>query len=221
MLPFIGKIAANPLIRRSLSRLALPPGRYQIHVGAHESSGAAIGTVPYDIEIPDYAKSAFELSGVLLTSSNADSFVTSNPDPLLKDALPTSPVATRTFSQGETLTAYAELYAGSGPARAAVGVPGGHAEVVQQAVGIEREEEGLVAQPRVPERPVEQADVLERERTGSQGHSRRDRSRRSLKSRPVGRQERRQEHDEAPGRDLDGFHERVPGCQKDGVNVHV
>jgi hypothetical protein len=28
-------------------------------------------------------------------------------------------VATRTFSQGETLTAYAELYAGSGPARAA------------------------------------------------------------------------------------------------------
>jgi VWFA-related protein len=104
---------------RLLSRLALPPGRYQIHVGAHESSGAAIGTVPYDIEIPDYAKSAFELSGVLLTSSNADSFVTSNPDPLLKDALPTSPVATRSFSQTETLTTYAELYAGSGPARVA------------------------------------------------------------------------------------------------------
>jgi len=103
---------------RLLSRLALPPGRYQIHVGAHEASGATIGTVPYDVEILDYAKSAFELSGVLLTSSNADSFVTSNPDPLLKDVLPASPVVTRTFSQAETLTTYAELYAGSGPARA-------------------------------------------------------------------------------------------------------
>ena len=79
---------------RLLSRLALPPGRYQIHVGAHEASGAAIGTVPYDVDIPDYAKSAFELSGVLLTSSNANSFVTPNPDPLLKDALPAPPVAT-------------------------------------------------------------------------------------------------------------------------------
>jgi VWFA-related protein len=103
---------------RLLSRLALPPGRYQIHVGAHEASGATIGTVPYDVEIPDYATSAFELSGVLLTSSNADSFVTSNPDPLLKDALPASPVATRRFSPEDTLTTYAELYAGSGPARA-------------------------------------------------------------------------------------------------------
>jgi len=103
---------------RLLSRLELPPGRYQIHVGAHEASGATIGTVPYDLEIPDYAKSPFELSGVVLTSSSADSFVTSNPDPLLKDALPAAPIATRSFSPAETLTTYAELYVGSGPARA-------------------------------------------------------------------------------------------------------
>ncbi len=103
---------------RLLSRLDLPPGRYQIHVGAHEASGATIGTVPYDVEIPDYAKSPFELSGVVLTSSSADSFVTSNPDPLLKDALPAAPIATRSFSPAETLTTYAELYVGSGPARA-------------------------------------------------------------------------------------------------------
>jgi VWFA-related protein len=102
---------------RLLSRLALPPGRYQIHVGAHEATGATIGTVPYDVEIPDYAKSPLELSGVLVTSSNANAFVTSNPDPLLKDVLPGSPVVTRQFSVEETLTTYAELYAGSGPAR--------------------------------------------------------------------------------------------------------
>ena len=103
---------------RMLSRLELPPGRYQIHVGAHEASGRTIGTVPYDLEIPDYAKSSFELSGVLLTSSRADSFVTSNPDPLLKDALPASPIASRSFGPEETLTTYTEVYVAAGPARA-------------------------------------------------------------------------------------------------------
>jgi len=102
---------------RLLSRLALPPGRYQIHVGAHEASGATIGTVPYDVEIPNYEKSPFELSGVVLTSSNADSFVTSNPDPLLKDVLPAAPIATRSFTSAETLSSYTELYVGSGSAR--------------------------------------------------------------------------------------------------------
>ena len=56
---------------RLLSQLELPPGRYQIRVGAHESTGQAIGTVPYDVEVPDYAKTPFALSGVLLTSSSA------------------------------------------------------------------------------------------------------------------------------------------------------
>jgi hypothetical protein len=103
---------------RLLSRLELPPGRYQIHVGAHEASGGTLGTVPYDVEIPDYAKAPFELSGVALTSSSADSFVTSNPDPLLKDALPAAPIATRSFSPAETLTTYSELYVAAGAARA-------------------------------------------------------------------------------------------------------
>jgi hypothetical protein len=102
---------------RMMSRLELPPGRYQIHVGAHEASGGAMGTVPYDVEIPDYAKSPFELSGIVLTSSNADSFVTSNPDLVLKDALPASPIATRSFAPKETLTTYAEVYLAAGPAR--------------------------------------------------------------------------------------------------------
>src|SRR5687767_1134911 len=38
---------------RLLSQLELPPGRYQIRVGAHEATGQAIGTVPYDVEVPD------------------------------------------------------------------------------------------------------------------------------------------------------------------------
>ena len=43
---------------RLLSQLELPPGRYQIRVGAHEATGQAVGTVPYDVEVPDYCEDA-------------------------------------------------------------------------------------------------------------------------------------------------------------------
>jgi VWFA-related protein len=95
---------------RLLSRLTVPPGRYQIHVGAYETTGGATGTVPYDLEVPDSAKAGFGLSGIVLTSSRADLLVTANQDPLLKEALPGPPIATRRFSASETLSAYVEAY---------------------------------------------------------------------------------------------------------------
>ena len=44
--------------------------------------------------------------------------MTSNPDPLLKDALPAPPIATRSFGPDETLTTYTEVYLAAGAARA-------------------------------------------------------------------------------------------------------
>jgi hypothetical protein len=95
---------------RLLSRLTLPPGRYQIHVGAYERSGGATGTVPYDLELPDFSRVPFGLSGLVVTSSNANALATANDDPLLKEALPAAPVASRLFSASETLSLYAEAY---------------------------------------------------------------------------------------------------------------
>jgi VWFA-related protein len=95
---------------RLLSRLDLPPARYQIRVGVHEAVGNAIGTVPYDLEVPDYSKTPFTLSGLLLTSSAAGIFATPRPDAQLKDVLPGSPIATRVFDRRETMTFRAELY---------------------------------------------------------------------------------------------------------------
>jgi VWFA-related protein len=94
---------------RLLSRLTVPPGRYQIHVGAYETTGGTTGTVPYDLEVTDSAKAGFGLSGILLTSS-IDPLVTANPDPLLKDALTGAPIARRRFSTTENLSAYVEAY---------------------------------------------------------------------------------------------------------------
>jgi VWFA-related protein len=95
---------------RLFSRLELPPSRYQIRVGVHESVGSAVGTLPYDLEVPDYSKMSFSLSGLVLTSSAAGAFMTPRPDAQLKELLPAPPIAARVFDQRQTIAFLAELY---------------------------------------------------------------------------------------------------------------
>lgn len=101
---------------RMLSRIELPPARYQLRVGAHESNGGAVGTVPVDLEVPDYDKLPFALSGLVLTSSSAPRLVTPKPDPVLKNVLPLPPSTARSFAKNETLFLFAEIYDRSTPA---------------------------------------------------------------------------------------------------------
>jgi hypothetical protein len=100
---------------RMLSRIDLPPARYQFRVGVHESTGGAIGSVPIDVEVPDYSKTPFAVSGLVLTSTTARKLVTIKPDPVLKDVLPLPPVALRTFAGFETVSIFAEIYDRSTP----------------------------------------------------------------------------------------------------------
>jgi len=100
---------------RMLSRIELPPARYQLRVGLHESNGGAVGSVPIDLEVPDYSKTPFEMSGLVVTSTTAPRLVTAKPDPVLKEVLPLPPVATRTFQGFETLSVFAEIYDRTAP----------------------------------------------------------------------------------------------------------
>ena len=95
---------------RLVSQVALPPGRYQIRIGAHEATGGTVGTLPYDLEIPDYTKTPFSLSGVFLTSSSAGAYPTGSNETSWNGLLPTPPVATRVFSPSDTITWFAEVY---------------------------------------------------------------------------------------------------------------
>ena len=101
---------------RLLSRLDLPPATYQIRVGVYESGGGQTAMVPYDLEVPDYSRMPFGLSGILLTSSDAESFATANRGAQLTDALPAPPVVRRRFNPTETLTSFAEVYDNSSQA---------------------------------------------------------------------------------------------------------
>jgi len=95
---------------RFLSRLSLPPGRYQLRVAAHESGAGAASVVHYDLVIPDYGKEKFSMTGLVLTSHSANLIATSRGDASLQKVLPSPPTALRTFQSGDVLSVYAEIY---------------------------------------------------------------------------------------------------------------
>ncbi|HXH07238.1 MAG TPA: hypothetical protein VNI83_11675, partial [Vicinamibacterales bacterium] len=95
---------------RLLSRLKLPPGRYQLRIGAREKTGGRVGTLFYDLEVPDFSQAPLSMSGLALVSKSASLVPTARPDPELKDLLPGPPTAIREFPPDDTLAVYAEVY---------------------------------------------------------------------------------------------------------------
>lgn len=97
---------------RIVRRLQVPPGKYQVRVGARESGGR-VGTVLLDVEAPDFSKAGLSMSGIAIASAFASRMPTANPDPSvneLKDVLPSAPTALREFPRGDQLSIFAEVY---------------------------------------------------------------------------------------------------------------
>jgi VWFA-related protein len=100
----------NELGVRVLTRLQLPPGRYQLRVGGLSGEAGLRGSVFYELEIPDFSKEPFTMSGLLLTSPSASRVVTARPDPLLEGLLPGPPTTIREFQVGEEIALFTEVY---------------------------------------------------------------------------------------------------------------
>ena len=90
--------------------LELAPGKYQMRIGAREANGGAVGTVVYDLDVPDFSKGDLTMSGIAVSSAFASRIPTANPDPLFKQVLPAPPTAVREFPRGDTLALFAEIY---------------------------------------------------------------------------------------------------------------
>ena len=95
---------------RFLSRLELPPGRYQLRVAAHDGDNGAVGSLLYDLDVPDFAKEKIAMSGLVLTSAAAAIMPTARPDNELRMVLPGPPAGTRTFAQNDQLALFADVY---------------------------------------------------------------------------------------------------------------
>ena len=95
---------------RMTRRLSLPAGRYQLRIGARESNGGLVGSVMYDLDVPDFTKGDLNMGGLLLTSASASRIPTANPDADSKEILPGSPTALREFPTGDELALAVDIY---------------------------------------------------------------------------------------------------------------
>jgi hypothetical protein len=85
------------------------PGAIRYGSPQASKSGKA-GSVVYDLEVPDFSKEAFTMSGVSLTAASAGQAPTIKPKDPLGDFLPGPPTATREFEKGDLLVLFAEFY---------------------------------------------------------------------------------------------------------------
>lgn len=95
---------------RILNRLDLPSGRYQFRVATRNSANGALGALSYDLEVPDFNKLPFSISGLLLTSKTGTATLTARADEQLKNLMPAPPVSLRTFPQNDEVVVFAEIY---------------------------------------------------------------------------------------------------------------
>lgn len=95
---------------RVATRLQLPPGRYQLRVAARESGTGRVGSINYDLDVPDFTDEALALSGIAISAASGLRMSTAKPDEELKAALPGPAVATRAFPRGDELATYVEVY---------------------------------------------------------------------------------------------------------------
>jgi VWFA-related protein len=97
-------------------RMSLAPGRYQLRIGARESIGGTIGSVVYDLVVPDFAKETLAMSGLLVTTASTQQTPTAERDAVVAKLLPGAVTSRREFPSGDKLALYAELY-GNNPSQ--------------------------------------------------------------------------------------------------------
>jgi VWFA-related protein len=97
---------------RVTAQLDLPPGSYQLRIGAADAVSQRVGSVHFDLAVPDFSAAPLTMSGVVLTSALAAQTRTAaaNPDDLMRKALPGPPTVSREFRVGEELALVAEVY---------------------------------------------------------------------------------------------------------------
>jgi VWFA-related protein len=95
---------------RVSTRLQVPPGRYQLRVATRESGTGRVGSVNYDVDVPDFTKEPLAISGVVISAASGFAMSTVKPDEEFKEALPGPPAAMRVFPRGDELAVFAEVY---------------------------------------------------------------------------------------------------------------
>ncbi len=95
---------------RLVSEVQLPPGRYQLRVGAAEEGANRSGSGFFDLDVPDFHAAPFAMSGVAVTSAGASATPSVRAQDPLRDVLPGPMAALREFGRNDTIALFAEFY---------------------------------------------------------------------------------------------------------------
>jgi VWFA-related protein len=93
-----------------LMSIDLRPGRYSLRLGASSPARAKSGSVYADVIVPDFARDALSLSGLVLSRPGPERTVFAGLD---RDALPVVPTTAREFAKDDVVTAFVRVYQGS------------------------------------------------------------------------------------------------------------
>ena len=91
------------------ARLDLPPGRYEVRVGARHAQAGRAGSVYTVVDVPDSREIALWMSGIVFERSGR---VLVTPPGVHEGLLPVEPTATRGFAGDERVTAHVRLTQG-------------------------------------------------------------------------------------------------------------
>jgi VWFA-related protein len=128
---------------RVISEIGLPPGRHRLRIGVAESGAGRVGTIWYDLDVPDFRAPGLQLSGIALTSAaTAETPTVRALDPL-KEVLLAPPTTVREFGRDDVIALYAELYDNT---------PSASPRVVELST-VARADDGRVVFERREERP--------------------------------------------------------------------
>jgi VWFA-related protein len=94
---------------RVMSRLEVAPGRYLLRVAG--ADGRTRGSVQYDLDVPDFTKSALTMSGLALASASELRRPTTGSDKNWKQRFAQPPTTVRTFTRDDELAVSGEIYA--------------------------------------------------------------------------------------------------------------
>jgi VWFA-related protein len=101
--------ATSRLGAEVLSRIDMKPGRYQVRMGAHSPASGRTGSVYFDIDVPDPSRDGVTLSDIALGLTPGPAIV---PKDGLRDLLPLTPTAVRTFSRSNRVKAFLSVHQG-------------------------------------------------------------------------------------------------------------
>ena len=97
---------------RTQSAMTLSPGRYQLRVAGGNSQAGKIGSVMYDLDVPDFRNGRLALSAVALSTTGPERPVSVMP--AAANVLPFFPTLSREFAAGAQISLYVEAYDNQG-----------------------------------------------------------------------------------------------------------